>query len=516
MHETFTLCLKLRLRFKLHVKKSHIIQRTGTTKHALVRGALWALAMRWSVKLIGIISTGILARYLTPQDYGIVAMAFIAVGFTEAFLTNGTAAALVRIENPDNEVINSAWTLRLIQGLLAAIVLAASAPLIAQFFKEPRVEGVLWVVSIGVAMMAFTNIGITLAFRNLQHSLEYKDVVITKFASVFCTLGSALYFKDYRALLTGIMFGFLTEIFLSYYLHSYRPKWCTSKISEIWRVSKWLLITGMGNFVLHRSDQIIAGRIADTRQFGLFNVGADIGSLPTGELGPTITRPLFPILSSLQHDWQQAKAVTLKTLSTANTITIPMGLGMAAVSTQATYVILGPQWSEAAAYVAGFAILGIVHYLTGPLNTLMNVAGHVKVQTKIVWMEFCIFAVFCALLVNSMGLIGIVAARIVAGLFHAGFMAAQTSSHMKISMIDIFKCYTRPFIGAVLMYVILAFSGDWSTSIYIDLLLKVLFGLTFYTCWIFLTWHLAGRSQGIEATVLEFLQLKFQKKFRQS
>jgi lipopolysaccharide exporter len=494
------------------VKKSHIIQRTDSTKQALVRGALWALAMRWSVKFIGIVSTAILARFLSPQDYGIIAMAFMVVGFTEAFLMNGTAAALVKIENPDTEVINSAWTLRLIQGLIAALVLATTATWIAQFFKEPKVEQVLWIISAGMAFLAFSNIGITLAYRNLQHTLEYKDVVITKIVSVLCTLGSALYFQDYRALLTGIMFGFLAELFLSYYLHSYRPKWCTSKIHEIWHISKWLLITGMGNFILQRADQITAGRISNTREFGLYTVGADIGNLPTAELGPTITRPLFPILSSLQHDWAQAKSVTLKTLATANTVTIPMGLGMTAVSSQVTMVILGPKWTEAAVFVAGFALIGVVNYLTGPLNTLMNVAGHVKVQTKIVWMEFAVFAVLAMLLVKPLGLVGLMLARLVAGLFHSGYMAAQTSHHMKLPMMSILKCYARPLSGALLMYAMLAHTGAWSNNILLDLCLKVTSGMAFYTVWILATWRMSGMPQGIEATALDFFRSRFPKK----
>ena len=494
------------------MKKSHIIQRTDSTKQALVRGALWALAMRWSVKLIGIVSTAILARFLSPQDYGIIAMAFIVVGFTDALLTNGTAAALVRIENPDTDVINSAWTLRLIQGLTAALLLAVTAPWIAQFFKEPRVEQVLWIISAGMAFVAFSNIGITLAYRNLQHTLEYKDVVITKIISVLCTLASAVYFLDYRALLTGIMFGFLTELFLSYYLHSYRPKWCTSKIPEIWHISKWLLITGMGSFILQRADQVTAGRISNTREFGLYTVGAEIGNLPTAELGPTITRPLYPILSSLQHDWAQAKAVTLKTLATANTITIPMGLGMAAVSSQATLVILGPKWTEAAIFVAGFALIGVVNYLTGPLNTLMNVAGHVKVQTKIVWLEFAVFALLAVLLVKPLGLVGLMLARLVAGLFHAGYMAVQTRHHMKLPMGTILKCYARPLWGALVMYALLAHTGAWSSSVFLDLCLKVISGMAFYTVWILVTWRLSGMPQGIESTALDFFRSKFAKK----
>ena len=122
-------------------------------KASLVQGALWALGMRWSVKGIGLLSTFILARFLAPQDYGVVALAFLVVGLVDAFLNAGSNQALVRIGNPDTDQINSAWTLRAIQGIVMAIVLAVLAPFAAQYFTEPRVQNVLWIVAGGMAFM---------------------------------------------------------------------------------------------------------------------------------------------------------------------------------------------------------------------------------------------------------------------------------------------------------------------------------------------------------------------------
>ena len=86
---------------------------TDTVKASLFKGALWAVGMRWSVKSIGLVSTAILARFLLPEDYGVVAMAFLVVNLVETFLDTGAAAALVRLgPNPSVNQINSAWTLR--------------------------------------------------------------------------------------------------------------------------------------------------------------------------------------------------------------------------------------------------------------------------------------------------------------------------------------------------------------------------------------------------------------------
>lgn len=473
-------------------------------KANLMTGALWAVGMRWSVKAIGLVSTAILARVLQPQDYGVVSMAFLVVGLVDTFLNTGAASALVRLGgNPSVAQINSAWSLRGIQGCLMAIVLLAISPIAANYFSEPRVMPVLWVVGVCMAFMGFSNIGMTLAYRDLKFAIEFKLALYTKITSVIITLLAAWYFMDYRALVSGIVAGFVIEWLLSYYLHPYRPRWCTDSIGEIWQISKWLLVTGIGSFFLHKTDQLIAGRVGNTQQYGLYTVGSDIGLLPTGELGPTLTRPLFPILSAMQHDWERAKSATLKTLSSVNSITMPLGFGLAAVSSQATLLLLGKQWVDATPFVAGFAIIGVVQYIASPLNTLLNVAGHVRVQSRIVWIEFMAFVALALALTPAYHLQGLMLARIGSGLLQAALMMLAARQFMQLSLTVTLATLVRPLCGALLMYGVLSTWGPLFSQPVISLVLNVMLGAVFYTSWLFLTWQLVGRPAGLEELILE-------------
>jgi len=484
-------------------------------KANLMTGALWAVGMRWSVKAIGLVSTAILARLLLPQDYGIVSMAFLVVGLVDTFLNTGAASALVRLgSNPSVAQINSAWSLRAIQGCLMAVAVLAISPLAATYFNEPRVMPVLWVVGVCLAFMGFSNIGMTLAYRDLKFAVEFKQALYTKLASTSITLLSAWYFVDYRALVSGIVAGFIVEWYLSYRLHVYRPRWCTESIGEIWQISKWLLVTGIGSFFLHRTDQLIAGRVGNTQQYGLYTVGADIGQLPTGELGPTLTRPLFPILSAMQHDWERAKSATLKTLGSVNSITMPLGFGLAAVSAQATLLLLGKQWADATPFVAGFAIIGVVQYLVSPLNTLLNVAGHVRVQSRIVWLEFLAFVILAFALTPNFHLQGLMLARIGSGLLHAVLMMFAARQHAQLSLSRTFRVLLRPMSGAVLMYGVLTTWGNCFNHPFVNLIFNVFAGAVLYTSWLVLTWQLVGKPEGLESTALGFIKSGLKRIYR--
>jgi O-antigen/teichoic acid export membrane protein len=479
-------------------------------KADLMTGVVWAVAMRWSVRGVGLISTAILARVLQPQDYGIVSMAFLVVGFVDTFLNTGAGAALVRLgSHATVEQINSAWTLRGLQGCVMALVLATVAPLSAIYFHEPRITPILFLVSVCQAFMGFSNIGMALAYRDLQFAVDFKQTLYTKIISVTITLLASFYFRDYRGLVCGIVGGFVSEWLLSYHLHPYRPRWCTKRIRDIWDISKWLLVTGIGGFFLRKTDQLMAGRVGNTQQYGLYTVGSDIGLLPAGELGPTLTRPLFPILAAMQHDWESAKAATLKTMGSVNSITMPLGFGLAAVSEQATLVLLGEQWKDATPFVAGFAIIGVVQYIVGPLNTLLNVAGHVRIQSRIVWIEFLVFVTLAVLLTSTYHLQGLMFARIGSGIVQAVLMIYAARTYTHLSLHSTLSTLVRPLSGAFLMYGLLVTFGHWVAHPTANLVYSIMLGTISYASWLLMTWHLAGRPDGIEATARQLILTKF-------
>jgi lipopolysaccharide exporter len=465
---------------------------------SLARGAAWALAMRWSVRGMGLISTSVLARYLKPEDYGLIAMAFLVVGMVEAFLGTGTSQALVRMGNDvGREYIDSAWSMRGIQGIVIGLVLAISAPFASGFFDEPRLTSVLLVLSVCLAVIGFSNIGMTLAFRDLQYRVEFKRVFISKLIGVISTFIGAYFYRDYRALLIGLVAGYIADLLLSYFLHPYRPSWCASKMKELWGVSKWLLMTGVGGFLLHRFDQLVAGKVGTTHQYGLYTVGSDIGVMAAGEIGGTLARPLFPTLANLKHDWPAAENTTLNLLETIVYMVLPLGVGLAMLSTEAAMVLLGPQWLESTPYIAGFALISAVVSCLAPLGTLLTVAGYVKAETTSVWAEFLVFVFFSVVFMNWVGLLGLIYARAI-GVFVKGlvllyYVHAKTNLQLRRLVLVI----QNPLISAICMALVLYFLPrnifSWSL---INLFALVFVGAFVYIFICILLWRARGKPDG--------------------
>lgn len=109
----------------------------------LFKSSLWAAGMRWGIHLLGLVSTAFLARLLTPEDFGLVAMAMAALALVETLTYFGVELALIRNKNAGRAELDTAWTIRLIQLGLVAIAIFLAAPLAAAYYGDPRLTDIL-------------------------------------------------------------------------------------------------------------------------------------------------------------------------------------------------------------------------------------------------------------------------------------------------------------------------------------------------------------------------------------
>ena len=481
-------------------------------KRTLILGAAWTVGTRWAIKGIGFLNTIIMARLVLPADYGIVAMAMLVVGLIQALMDFGASTALMRKREVSRDEIDSAWTLRWLQSIGMGLTLLFISPLAATYFAEPRVEYVLWVLAGCVAFAGSGNIGLVLAQKEFNFSLEFRIQVICKTLGVVATVAAGYLLRDYRALVIGVSTGYISGMILSYVMHPYRPRWNTSKIADIWAVTKWLMLAGVGGFILRKSDELIAARIGTTADYGLYNVGADLGQLPTGEVGPAMLRAFMPVIVAMRGGVDEINAAVVKTVGAINTITLPIGIGFAAVAAPACSLILGPTWSGAAQYVAAFALVGTAQIIQSPFNTLLTVRGHTKMQSKAVWLEFAVFLAASAALVPHIFLMGLVWARLLGSLVNLAVIFLAARKHCGISISATAMALLRPLIGAALMYLAVQAIVNHVDGDAFKLGLGIVCGAVTFAIWSLCSWWAAGRPDGLESTVIEFLNKQQQLK----
>jgi len=457
--------------------------------------------MRWGVRLIGLFSTVIVARLLVPADYGLIAMASLVMTLVQVFIESDAGNALLREPNASEAFQHSTWTIRFLQSLVLALVISLAAPLASAYFREPRLEAVIWVFAVSVVVEGLSGLGPLLARKDLSYGSEVKILLASRVVNLVVTVGLALAWRNYWALVLGAVSGSFTSTALSYLLHPYRPRIDFSHTRAILGFSQWMILTFIGTFAARKVDGFVVGRIGSAADLGSYNVGMELGQMVTAELGSPLSRALLPVLSTLHADPPRMRAAVMKTTAAMNTITLPAGIGLAAVAPVLVPVVLGPNWTSAVPILIAFAMMGAVRYLSGPYFALFMAEGRSRILAMMAWIEFAAFGIAVAFLFQF-GVLGVVYARGVATVIIVSTWLVL--GHVNGLRLPVFFRVTwRPVLSCLLMVGCIVLLPVDHLRPVVQLALMVPVGALVYVASIWCLWLAVGKPDGFESQIGE-------------
>jgi lipopolysaccharide exporter len=347
----------------------------------LAVGSAWMIGMRWAIRGVGLLSTVILARLLAPDDFGVVAMAMVAVAILQAFTQSGTDLALLRAETPERGHYDAAWTLEIIQGAALAAALFLTAPLVAGQFEDPRVTAVIRAMSLAPFISGFQNIGVVNFRRELNFRREFLFNVYKRLATFVITVTAALLMRSYWAMVLGYVVGRAIEVTLSYVMSSYRPRLSLSRAGEIWGFSKWLVLTRFSMVINRQFDRWVVGSMGGAASMGNYFIAQDFASSPSDEVIAPMSRAAFPVYSRMRERPAELANAFHRMLSSVVAIAFATGLGMAAVAEDFVHVVLGSKWLGAIPLMPWLGLFAAVFGISRALDTFLLATGRERMSS---------------------------------------------------------------------------------------------------------------------------------------
>jgi lipopolysaccharide exporter len=470
---------------------------------ALVRGTLWSVGLRWGNRVIGMISTLVVARLLLPADYGLIAMATLVLGLVQTFLDADAATALLRSEDPSKELQDSAWTLTVMQSFFIATLVAIAAPFASRYFEEPRLTDVIFCYAGLLCLSGLQSIGPLIARKDFNFALEVKVMFSGRIATLIATIILAYTWRTYWALIVGQVIGSIVVVVVGYLLHPFRPRLTLAKAGQLWHFSQWMLVSGIGTYFSLKADGFIVGRVGAARDLGLYNIALELGIMVTTELGAPLNRALLPVLSTLHAEPERLRSALMQTVAAVNTFTMPAGIGLAMVAPLVLAVVLGPQWSDAAPLLALFAFMGAFRFLVGPYYTLFLTLGKSRVLAMMSWMELGVF-IIAASIFWSKGVTGVADARVVACVVYVGIWVVVGRQN-GLAVRTLARALMRPTIGCACLVAMLLYLPMLSTTPIIELAYRIAVGATTYVVTMIVIWFAMGKPHGIEHRLFDHL-----------
>lgn len=470
------------------------------------------VAGRWLLRSIGFISTIILARLLTPADFGLIAMAMLVIGALQVLAETGQRQAIIRLRSPTPEHYDTAWTVGILIGLAITVLLVIAGPLAAAQFEEPRLTWVMWLLALKPLIQSFENIGLVDLQRALNFRRDLQIMLYSKLGGFLVTIALALWFRNYWALIAGTLAQTSITVLLSYVFSRYRPRLGLAKVQELWSFSIWSLVTSVATYGGERVDHALVANEIGADALGTYSVGAELGALPTDELVVPPVRALFAVYSRVSHDVVALREHYLIALSFIAVVATSTSTGVALVAEDAVTVVLGARWQAAAPLIPWFALAAGILGVARSVNAVLLAAGHARANA---WraVAFAVALVPLAVIgLNWRGAEGAAIARLAVTMIFGPVMLYLAMRLLAIPFAALVAVLWRPIAAAAVMAVAVNIVHPWLPAVpLLRLGIDAAVGATVFGAMLFLTWVATGRPSGAEATLLKTLRVPWRR-----
>jgi len=311
----------------------------------LVRGIAWTGVVKWVSQLLSWMSTILVARLLNPEDYGIVAMAGIFVGFIGLLNEFGLGAAIVALRHLTEEQIASIHSLASLSGVTGFLLTCLVAIPAGHFYASYDVPLVIVVMGIGFAFLALRSVPSAL----LEKALRFKLLALLEggqaIVAALITVGLAWWGAGYWALVIGGVVGHVvvTAVILRQHPVRYaRPS--IRSLREALRFSSHVLVGRISWYVASNADVFIAGRILGQGIVGAYSFAGTLANLPLDKITALLSRVMPGFYSSVQTDPSVLRRYLLLLTEGLAFLTFPIGVGMALVAYAFVGFVLGEKW----------------------------------------------------------------------------------------------------------------------------------------------------------------------------
>ena len=319
----------------------------------------------------------VLARLLTPSEYGIMAILTIFIAVSNSIVDSGFSNALIRKTDARRVDYNTVFLFNLLISGLLYVVLFLAAPAISRFFKEPLLVEVMRVIGWVLVINALAIIPRTLFVKEVNFKTQTKVSLIASISSGVIGIGMALAGLGVWSLVgQQLSRQLLNTLFLWIYC-TWRPAWEFSMQSfkELFGFGSKLLLSGLLDTVFKEIYSLVIGRCYTSAQLGQYTRASQFNQIFSSNLTSVIQRVSYPVLSSIQNEPERLREAYRKVIKSTMLISFACMLGLAAVARPLILILIGEKWLPAVGFLQIICFSGMLFPLHAINLNILQVKG---------------------------------------------------------------------------------------------------------------------------------------------
>lgn len=384
-----------------------------------IKGISWLGILRIFSRIISIARTSILARILTPAQFGSFSIVSIVLAFTEMITETGVNVFLLQEKVNISKYINTAWVVSIARGTLISLIIVFAAPLISNFFSNSNTFHLLLLASLVPFLRGFINPRVVIFQKELQFHKEFTFRGTLFLVESASSVYFALITHDPISLVLGLIIGVILEVLGSFLFFRPIPKLKLNSLylRKIIRVGKWVTVSGVFNYLFHNTDNIVIGKILGTSALGLYDLTYRISVLPVTEATEVVSKVTLPVFAKISDDTERLKRGYLKILLFIVLLLVPFGILCFFFSEFITNTILGSKWSGASSVFQVLIIFGVLRAISNSATTVFFAIKRQDINAFYNSISFLVLLLLIIPLVHKFGTIGAAYSALISTIF---------------------------------------------------------------------------------------------------
>jgi O-antigen/teichoic acid export membrane protein len=455
---------------------------TGALGKKFSQGVAWLYVLRLISRLISSFRVVLVARFLSPEDFGVMGVALLVLSLLNMLATTGYNQALVQKKADIRGYLDTAWVVSVARGLMLGVIIYLGASIASTFFQEPRSVSVLRVMAFSPIIMGFASPGLV----KLNKDLHFKKLVLFEatrsFLGATVTVVLAILLRSVWALVAASLFGNLVYSFGSYLVHPYRPglNFGWKQARELWNFGRWILGNRILHYLFNDGDDWLVGRLLGAQALGFYQTAYRLGCAPTTEITSVFSQVALPTFSKLQDNVGKSRKAYLRILQVVMFASTPVALGVLLVARDGVVVFLGQNWLPMVVSLQILVCWGWLRSFRATTGPILLAQGRPDLVLRFTVFKVVVLAGLIVPFSLRWGIVGTSGAVVTAAFLEMPLLLHGLNSALSLKYLDIVRRLVRPFLAGIPMSLVILFEQEMLPTGALRLGITVLSGAFVY------------------------------------
>lgn len=437
-------------------------------KQKAVSATIWSGIDLFARQGVQFLITLILARLLTPQDYGTVALLSIFVGLAAVFIQSGFSTALIQRKEITDTDLSSVFFFNIGISTLTAALLALASPWIADFYAMPVLRPLTWLLAGNLILGSLGSI----QSLQLTKTLNFRPQCLISLTAQLVAGTTAVILASHEfgvwSLAVQTILSTTISTILLWVASSWRPRliFSLTAVRSLFQFGSFLMLSALLDTLFARLNTLVIGKFHSPRDLGYYSRADQTQLLPASLISTIIGRVAFPLFSAVKDDKALLKSGLRKAVTMAMMVNLPVMLGLAATARPLVIVLFGDQWLPCVPYLQILSLSGVFWPLHVLNLNILTAQGHSNLFFRLEVIKKTL-GILLLVLASSFGIVAIAWSFVVSGAisffinaYYSGRLIDYGSLRQSLDVL--------PYAGAALVMLfavwaasLLPISGTW-------------------------------------------------------